>query len=146
MQHFYVPVALYATEVLFVVKDSGVVGSQLIGAVGIPAEHLVNDSVVKGTFPILNASGEPCKPGAILFFSIKYTLVDQIDMYNDGVGSDSELKGVPGTYFPLRSGGKVTLNQDAHVDGNLPTIKLDHGLRYVQGDCWRDICDPIRQG
>ncbi|GKB50077.1 phospholipase D beta 1-like protein [Tanacetum coccineum] len=115
MQHFYVPVALYATEVLFVVKDSGVVGSQLIGAVGIPAEHLVNDSVVK-------------------------------DMYNDGVGSDSELKGVPGTYFPLRSGGKVTLNQDAHVDGNLPTIKLDHGLRYVQGDCWRDICDPIRQG
>ncbi|KAI3713377.1 hypothetical protein L1987_71954 [Smallanthus sonchifolius] len=40
MQHFHVPVAHHTTEVLFVVKDSDVMGSQLIGAVGIPAEHL----------------------------------------------------------------------------------------------------------
>nr|GEW79824.1 phospholipase D beta 1-like [Tanacetum cinerariifolium] len=46
MQHFCMQVALYATEVS---------GSQLIGAVGIPAELLVNDFVVKDTFPILNA-------------------------------------------------------------------------------------------
>ncbi|KAI3786563.1 hypothetical protein L1987_40328 [Smallanthus sonchifolius] len=34
-------------------------------AVGIPAEHLVANSVIKGTFPIINASGQPCKPGAL---------------------------------------------------------------------------------
>ncbi|CAI9274332.1 unnamed protein product [Lactuca saligna] len=145
MQHFYVPVAHNTTEVLFVVKDSDVVGSQLIGAVGIPAEHLVANSIVKGTFPILNASGQPCKPGAMLTLSIKYTPVDKMVIYRDGVGSDPEFKGVPETYFPLRRGGKVTLYQDAHVDGSLPNLKLDRGLRFIQEDCWRDICDAIRQ-
>ncbi|KAM0015481.1 putative phospholipase D [Helianthus debilis subsp. tardiflorus] len=144
-QCFYVPVAHYTTEVVFVVKDSEVVGSQLIGAVGIPAEKLVNDLAIKGTFPILNASGQPCKLGAILTLSIKYTPVDQMVIYRDGVGSDPEFKGVPNTYFPLRRGGKVTLYQDAHVDCTLPSLKLDRGLKYVQGDCWRDICDAIRQ-
>ncbi|KAI3727565.1 hypothetical protein L6452_16181 [Arctium lappa] len=145
MQRLCVPVAHHTTEVLFVVKDSDVLGSQLIGAVGIPAEQLVANAVVKGTFPILNASGQPCKPGAVLSLSIKYTPVDKVVLYRDGVGSDPEFKGVPGTYFPLRKGGKVTLYQDAHVDGSLLNVKLDRGLKYVQGDCWRDICDAIRQ-
>ncbi|KAI3693582.1 hypothetical protein L1987_76529 [Smallanthus sonchifolius] len=145
MQHFNVPVAHHTAEVLFVVKDSDVVGSQLIGAVGIPAEKLVDSYEVKGTFPILNASGQPCKPGAVLTLSIKYIPVDQMVNYRDGVGSDREFKGVPGTYFPLRRGGKVTLYQDAHVDCTLPNLKIDRGLKYVQGDCWRDICDAIRQ-
>ncbi|KAD5316780.1 hypothetical protein E3N88_16726 [Mikania micrantha] len=145
MQHFYVPVAHYTTEVLFVVKDNDVMGSQLIGAVGISAEKLVDESEIKGTFPILNASGQPCKPGATLTLSIKYVPVDQQVIYRDGVGSDPEFKGVPGTYFPLRRGGKVTLYQDAHVDCTLQNLKLDRGLKYVQGDCWRDICDAIRQ-
>lgn len=144
-QRFYIPVAHHTTEVLFVVKDSDVVGSQLIGAVGIPAEQLVANSVIKGTFPILNASGKPCKPGAVLSLSINYTPVEKMNMYNNGFGSDPEFKGVPETYFPLRRGGKVTLYQDAHVDGSLPCLKLDRGLKYVQGDCWRDICDAIRQ-
>ncbi|KAK9076718.1 hypothetical protein SSX86_005052 [Deinandra increscens subsp. villosa] len=145
MQHFNVPVAHHTTEVLFVVKDSDVVGSQVIGAVGIPAEKLVDSHEIKGVFPILNASGQPCKPGAMLTLSIKYIPVDQMVIYRDGVGSDAEFKGVPGTYFPLRRGGKVTLYQDAHVDSTLPNLKLDRGLKYVQGDCWRDICDAIRQ-
>nr|XP_043639931.1 phospholipase D beta 1-like [Erigeron canadensis] len=145
MQHFYVPVAHHTTQVLFVVKDSDVVGSQLIGAVGIPAEQLVSNSVVKGTFPILNASGQPCKPGAVLTLSVEYTPVDKMAIYCGGVGSDPQCKGVPETYFPLRRGGKVTLYQDAHVDGSIPSLKLDRGLKYVQADCWRDICDAIRQ-
>ncbi|GFZ01245.1 phospholipase D beta 1 [Actinidia rufa] len=40
MQHFFGPVAHYASEVQFVVKDNDILGSQVIGAVGIPAEHL----------------------------------------------------------------------------------------------------------
>ncbi|XP_024993710.1 phospholipase D beta 1-like [Cynara cardunculus var. scolymus] len=145
MQRFCVPVAHHTTEVLFVVKDSDVLGSQLIGAVGIPAAQLVANAVVKGTFPILNASGQPCKPGAVLALSIEYTPVDKVVLSRNGVWSGPEFKGVPGTYFPLRRGGKVTLYQDAHVDGSLPILKLDRGLKYVQGDCWRDICDAIRQ-
>lgn len=106
---------------------------------------MVTDSVVEGTFPILNASGHPCKLGAVLTLSIQYTPVEKMTLYGDGVGSDPKHNGVPGTYFPLRRGGKVTLYQDAHVDGSVPSFKLDRGLKYVQKDCWRDICDAIRQ-
>nr|KYP76923.1 Phospholipase D beta 1 [Cajanus cajan] len=54
--------------------------------------------------------------------------------------------GVPGTYFPLRKGGTVTLYQDAHVpDGCLPNVVLDHGMYYAHGKCWLDIFHAIEQ-
>ncbi|CBI38833.3 unnamed protein product, partial [Vitis vinifera] len=54
--------------------------------------------------------------------------------------------GVPGTYFPLRRGGTVTLYQDAHVpDGCLPSPMLAQGTPYVHGKCWHDIFDAICQ-
>ncbi|KAF7844691.1 phospholipase D gamma 1-like [Senna tora] len=119
-QHFHVPVAHNAAEVHFVVKDSDVVGSQLIGLVSIPVEQLYMGEKVEGTYPILNNSGKPCKQGP-------------------------DYTGVPGTYFPLRKGGTVTLYQDAHVpDGCLPNVILDRGM-YAHGKCWHEMFDAIRQ-
>ncbi|KAK9076717.1 hypothetical protein SSX86_005051 [Deinandra increscens subsp. villosa] len=139
MQHFYVPVAHYSAEVQFVVKDSDVVGSQIMGAIGVPVEQLVSGSLVEGTFPVLNESGKPCKRGAVLTLSIQYTPMERVPL-------DPNFNGVPGTYFPLRGGGKVTLYQDAHVDdGYLPSMHLDGGLKYENGDCWHDICEAIKQ-
>ncbi|XP_023772107.1 phospholipase D gamma 1 [Lactuca sativa] len=138
MQHFYVPVAHYSAEVQFVVKDSDVVGSQLIGAVGVPVEQLISGAVVEGTFPVLNESGKPCKPGAVLTLYLQYIPMSRVPL-------DLEFNGVLGTYFPLRRGGKVTLYQDAHVDdGYLPNMQLDGGLMYGNGDCWHDICEAIK--
>ncbi|CAN1848870.1 Phospholipase D beta 1 [Linum perenne] len=138
LQHFYVPVAHSAAEVHFVVKDSDVVGSQLIGVVSIPVEQIYYGSKVEGIYPVLNSNGKQCKPGAVLRISIQY-----IPM---GVGAGPDYQGVPGTYFPLRKGGIVTLYQDAHVpDGCLPNVQLDHGMSYVHGQCWRDIFNAIRQ-
>ncbi|KAA8522329.1 hypothetical protein F0562_013310 [Nyssa sinensis] len=146
MQHFYVPVAHYASEVQFVVKDSDVVGSQIIGAVGIPAEQIYSGTKLEGTFPVLNASGKPCKAGAVLTISIQYTPIEKVTLYHSGVGAGPEYHGVPGTYFPLRRGGKVTLYQDAHLhDGCLPNLKLDHNMQYEHGDCWHDIFNAISQ-
>ncbi|XP_022999811.1 phospholipase D gamma 1-like isoform X1 [Cucurbita maxima] len=144
-QHFYVPVAHYVAEVLFFVKDSDVVGSQLIGTVAIPAEQIYSGSIVEGTFPILN-NGKPCKPGAALNFSIQYTPMERLSAYHHGVGAGPDYQGVPDTYFPLRKGGAVTLYQDAHVpDGHLPNLMLDNGMYYVHGKCWHDIFDSVRQ-
>ncbi|KAK6263024.1 hypothetical protein QUC31_008840 [Theobroma cacao] len=146
MQHFNVPVAHYAPEVHFVVKDSDVVGSQIMGAVGIPVEKLCSGTKVEGTFPILNASGKPCKPGAVLTLSIQYTPTEKVALYHRGLGSGPDHHGVPGTYFPLRKGGKVTLYQDAHVhDGFLPNLKVDGNVQYEHGNCWQDICNAISQ-
>ncbi|XP_059645611.1 phospholipase D beta 1-like [Cornus florida] len=146
MQHFDLPVAHYAAEVHFVVKDNDIVGSQIIGAVGVPVEQLYSGTKIEGTFPILNASGKPCKHGAVLTISIQYTPIDKVALYHVGVGSGPDYHGVRGTYFPLRRGGKVTLYQDAHVhEGCLPNLMLDNGTQYEHGDCWQDICDAISQ-
>ncbi|KAK7252644.1 hypothetical protein RIF29_36735 [Crotalaria pallida] len=143
MQHFNVPVAHHAAEVHFLVKDSDVVGSQFIGAVGIPVEELYNGSKIEGFFPILSSSGKPCKDGAVLGLSIQYTPIDKVALYKNGVGAGPEYQGVPSTYFPLRKGGKVTLYQDAHFhEGCLPNLK---GVNYEHRSCWRDIFDAISQ-
>ncbi|KAM6584425.1 hypothetical protein CsatB_011427 [Cannabis sativa] len=145
-QHFNVPVAHNAAEVHFVVKDSDVVGSQLIGVVAIPVEQLYSGEKIEGAYPILNASGKPCKPGAVLGLSIQYFPMEKLSIYHSGVGAGPDYYGVPGTYFPLRKGCRVTLYQDAHVpDGALPDLRLDGGYTYVHGKCWQDIFDAIRQ-
>ncbi|KAL1206908.1 Phospholipase D beta 1 [Cardamine amara subsp. amara] len=146
MQHFYVPVAHHAAEVHFVVKDSDVVGSQLIGLVTIPVEHIYSGAKIEGAYPILNSSGKHCKPGANLSLSIQYTPMDKLSVYHHGVGAGPDYQGVPGTYFPLRKGGTVRLYQDAHVpEGMLPSIRLDNGMSYEHGKCWHDMFDAIRQ-
>ena len=146
LQHFYVPVAYHAAEVHFLVKDSDIVGSQLIGIVAIPVEKIYSGEVVEGTFPILNNNGKPCKQGAVLTLSIQYIPMEKLSIYHQGVGAGPEYIGVPGTYFPLRRGGTVTLYQDAHVpDGSLPNVLLDSGMYYVNGKCWQDIFDSISQ-
>lgn len=146
MQHFYVPVAHYSAEVHFVVKDHDIVGSQIMGAVGIPVEQIISGNKLEGTFPILNGSGKQCKPGAALTLSIQYIPMEKVPLYHGGVGSGPDYQGVPGTYFPLRKGGKVTLYQDAHVhEGSLPNIMLDNGLTYQHGRCWHDIFNAISQ-
>ncbi|XP_031285350.1 phospholipase D beta 2-like [Pistacia vera] len=145
-QHFYVPVAHYAAEVHFSVKDSDVVGSELIGVVAIPVEQIYSGAKVEGIYPVLNSSGKPCKQGASLTLSIQYTPMEHLSIYHQGVGAGPEYIGVPGTYFPLRKGGTVTLYQDAHVpDGCLPQLRLDRGICYEHGKCWADITTAISQ-
>ncbi|KAJ6400475.1 hypothetical protein OIU84_016011 [Salix udensis] len=146
MQNFYVPVAHHAAEVHFVVKDNDVVGSQLIGVVAIPVEQICSGDRIEGVYPILNNNGKQCKPGATLRVSIQYIPMEKLSVYRDGVGAGPDYHGVPGTYFPLRKGGTVTLYQDAHVpDGRLPNVQLDDGMPYMHGKCWQDIFDAIRQ-
>lgn len=146
MQHFNVPVAHHAAEVHFVVKDNDVVGSQLIGNVSIPVDQIYEGGKIEGFFPILGTNGKPCKIGAVLSISIQYIPMQKLNSYRYGVGAGPDYSGVPGTYFPLRRGGRVTLYQDAHVpDGFLPSLKLDYGKEYVHGKCWYDIFDAIRQ-
>ncbi|XP_018472859.2 phospholipase D gamma 1 [Raphanus sativus] len=140
-QHFYIPVAHHAKVVKFVVKDSDRFGAKFIGAVEIPTEELCSGNRIEGLFPIL---GKPCEDGAVLSLAIQYTPVEMMKIYQMGVGNECE--GVPGTYFPLRKGGRVTLYQDAHVeDGTLPSVDLDGGMQYIHGKCWEDMADAIRQ-
>ncbi|KAI3829212.1 hypothetical protein L1987_03329 [Smallanthus sonchifolius] len=143
-QHFNVPVAHHAAEVHFLVKDNDVVGSQLIGIVTIPVEQIYSGTRIEGFFPLIGTNGKPCKPGAGLGLAIQYFPIEKLSLYYNGVGAGPQYIGIPGTYFPLRRGGRVTLYQDAHVhNGSLPDFKLDQGRHYVHGSCWTDIFDAI---
>ncbi|XP_058187543.1 phospholipase D gamma 1-like [Rhododendron vialii] len=136
-QHFYVPIAHSAAEVHFVVKDNDVLGSRIIGVVGIPVEQLLSSTKIEGTFPIIDTNGKLWEVRAVLSLSIQYIPIGEMTMLNSGV---------PGTYFPLRKGGKVMLYQYANVhDGFLPNLRLDHDMQYKHGNCWRDIFDAISQ-
>ncbi|KAE8697551.1 hypothetical protein F3Y22_tig00110621pilonHSYRG00460 [Hibiscus syriacus] len=115
MQNFNVHIAHHAAEVQFVVKDSDVLGSEIIGVVAIPVEQIYSTGKFEGSCPVLNDKGKPCKPGAVLRLSIQYTPMENLSIYHHGVGAGPNYVGVPGTYFPLRKG------------------------------CWRDIFDAIRQ-
>ncbi|KAF3779996.1 Phospholipase D beta 1 [Nymphaea thermarum] len=144
-QHSRVPVAHHAAEVQFIVKDSDMIGSQLIGIVSIPAEQIYSGAIVEGSFPILGLNKKPCKSGATLRISIQYIPMEVQTLYNLGVGGPDH-KGIPGTYFPLRKGGRVTLYQDAHVpDGSLPALRLEGDAYYHHGKCWRDIFEAVKQ-
>ncbi|KAK9716501.1 hypothetical protein RND81_06G237800 [Saponaria officinalis] len=146
MQHFFVPVAHNAAELHFVVKDDDVVGSQVIGAVGIPAVQLYSGVRIEGTFPIVKESGGNWENGAALSVSIQYIPVERMNLYYLGVGPGPDYGGVPRTFFPLRQRNRVTLYQDAHVEcGTLPDVRLDNHMAYVHGKCWHDIFDAISQ-
>ncbi|XP_023764342.1 phospholipase D gamma 1 [Lactuca sativa] len=143
-QRFNVPVAHHTAEIHFLVKDKDVMGSQLIGAVAIAVEHIYSGSKIEGFFPLINANGRPCKNGAGLALTMQYFPMARLSFYNFGVGVGPQYMGVPGTYFPLRRGGRVTLYQDAHVPNTtLPDIKLSEDVHYVHGTCWMDIFDAI---
>uniref|UniRef100_A0A2P2L0H9 phospholipase D n=1 Tax=Rhizophora mucronata TaxID=61149 RepID=A0A2P2L0H9_RHIMU len=146
MQHFNVPVAHHAEEVHFTVKDDDIVGSQVMGAVGIPVEQLCLGNKIEGSFPILGANGKPCKTGSALSLSIQFTPMEKMSIYKHGVGAGPDYNGVSGTYFPLRKGGRITLYQDAHVhDTSFPNLKLERNVHYEHRSCWLDIFNAISQ-
>lgn len=61
-QHFFVPVAHTASELHFVVKDDDVVGSEIIGVVGIPTKKLLSGKKIQGTFPIMKGNNKLTRP------------------------------------------------------------------------------------
>ncbi|KAF9625075.1 hypothetical protein IFM89_017878 [Coptis chinensis] len=63
----------------FVVKDSDIVGSQVIGVVAITVENIISGNKIEGSFQILNMSNrKPCNPGAILKISIQYIPIERL--------------------------------------------------------------------
>lgn len=142
-EYFSIPVAHNVHQILFIVKDQDTIGSERIGEVAIPVDHVLSDAVVDGWFDILDPQGKPRCPGAKLGITMRYSPVQQSPDYTQGVGSDESLC-VPETYFPSRKGCRLTLFQDAHVyDDCLPKIELDGGMVYEQGRCWEEICSAI---
>ncbi|XP_058094295.1 phospholipase D delta-like isoform X2 [Magnolia sinica] len=144
-EHFDIAVAHPVSCIEFHVKDNDTFGAQLIGIVSISAKRVRTGERIEGWFDIIGPSGSVPKPGSALNLSMQFKPFDENPLYKRGIAADPERKGVPGTYSPLRKGGKVTLYQDAHVpeEDKLPTIELENGKVFQHEKCWEDICDAI---
>ncbi|KAJ7953180.1 Phospholipase D [Quillaja saponaria] len=145
-EHFIIPLAHPVVDLEVQVKDDDIFGAQIIGVAKIPAEKIASGELISGWFPIIGSNGKPPKPDTAISLEMKFTSVQENNLYRHSIAADPEHKGVRDTYFPLRKGGSVRLYQDAHVpEGLLPEIELDGGKVYRHGKCWEDICYAISE-
>ncbi|KAH9542560.1 hypothetical protein CY35_13G014100 [Sphagnum magellanicum] len=119
-------------------------GAQYIGEVMIPAEEVLEKQVVEGWYDVLNSSGKVCHAGAKLHLKIIYHPIDSNPLFKHGAAEGEHFYGVPCTYFPCRTGCRLTLYQDAHVfDGELPDVILENGEKFEHRCCWEEMCTAI---
>lgn len=137
---FSIPVAHYVDHVQITVKDNDMLGAQLIGEVLVPVDKLLNGEPVEGWHDVMASNGKIAHRNAAIFFKMQFIPVDKNKIYVGGCGDH----GVPNTYFPNREGCRVTMYQDAHVmDGQLPEISLEKGVKFQHRRAWEEICQAI---
>ncbi|GAB2289263.1 hypothetical protein Dimus_023568 [Dionaea muscipula] len=140
-ENLNIPLAHPVSHVEFLVKDNDVFGADIIGTASVPAKSIVSGQVVDDWFPIIGSNGKPPKRDAAIHLRMKFTPCERNSGYSK---PDSGSHEVVRSYFPARTGGSVTLYQDAHVvDESLPRIELDGGNVFEHDKCWEDICHAI---
>jgi phospholipase D1/2 len=119
-------------------------GAQYIGEVMIATEEVLEKQVVEGWYDVLNTSGKVCHAGASLHLKIIYHPIDTNPLFKHGAAEGEHFYGVPCTYFPCRTGCRLTLYQDAHAfDGELPDVILENGEKFEHRCCWEEMCTAI---
>ncbi|KAF8084353.1 hypothetical protein N665_0721s0010 [Sinapis alba] len=134
-EHFKIPLAHPVSQIEFYVKDNDVFGADLIGIATVSAAKIKLGETINGWFPIIGSS----KPDSAVRLEMRFVPCEKNPLYTHGVTST----GVANCYFPVRTGGHVTLYQDAHVHDNMPEIELEDGVLYQHERCWEDICNSI---
>lgn len=134
-EHFKIPLAHPVSQIEFYVKDNDVFGADLIGIATVSTAKIKLGETINGWFPII---GSP-KPDSAVRLEMRFVPYEKNPLYNHGITST----GVANCYFPVRTGGHVTLYQDAHVHDNMPEIELEDGVLYQHERCWEDICHSI---
>ncbi|MFS7936142.1 putative phospholipase D [Helianthus anomalus] len=109
-ERFIVPLAHELAKLEFQVKDDEVFGADVLGTVKIPAEKIAARDVISGWFTMENLR----RTESELHIELKFIPCEKNPLYRHGIAGDPEHKGVRNTYFLVRKGSQVTLNQDAY--------------------------------
>ncbi|CAK9178374.1 unnamed protein product [Ilex paraguariensis] len=143
-EHFKLPLAHPASQIMFEVKDNDMFGADSIGVAKVSAQKIKSGELIDDWFPVIGQSNKPPKPDCAIHLQMKFTRCEENPVYRQGIGADVDQFGLKESYFPVRHGGSVTLYQDAHVpDGMLPEIELDEKRVFRHENCWEDICHAI---
>ncbi|EEF37942.1 phopholipase d alpha, putative [Ricinus communis] len=142
-ESFHIYCAHLASNVTFSIKVKDPIGSQVIGRAYLPVVELLNGEKVDKWLRILNKNHKPLHRGLKIHVRVQFLDATKRSSWSKGITSPN-FSGVPYTFFPQRSGCRVTLYQDAHVPDKFnPKIFLRGDKRYAQHRCWEDIFDAI---
>ncbi|KAL9254225.1 Phospholipase D alpha 1-like protein [Drosera capensis] len=142
-ESFHVYCAHMASHVIFTVKDNNPIGATLIGRAYVPVRDLLDGEEVDDWFRICDEDRNPLDNGAKIHVKLQFFDVSRERNWDRGIRS-AKYPGVPYTFFPQRTGCKVSLYQDAHVPDNfIPKIPLSGGKKYEPHRCWEDVFDAI---
>ncbi|GAB2228183.1 hypothetical protein Droror1_Dr00010013 [Drosera rotundifolia] len=142
-ESFHVYCAHMASNVIFTVKDNNPIGATLIGRAYVPVRDLLDGEEVDNWFRICDKDRNPLDNGAKIHAKLQFVYVSRERNWGRGIRS-AKYPGVPYTFFPQRTGCKVSLYQDAHVPDNfIPKVTLSGGKKYEPHRCWEDVFDAI---
>ncbi|XP_057768808.1 phospholipase D alpha 1-like [Salvia miltiorrhiza] len=142
-ESFHIYCAHAASKLVFTIKLDNPVGTKLVGTAEIPVTDLIRGDPLDTWLDILNRRRKPIHGNSKLRVRLHFYDVKRERCWSRGLKSPN-FPGVPYTFFPQRTGCRVTLYQDAHVaDGFLPAIQLAGGKQYRPRRCWEDVFDVI---
>ncbi|KAM3269044.1 phospholipase D alpha 1 [Capsicum chacoense] len=142
-ESFHIYCAHMANSVIFTVKDNKSVGATLIGRAYLPVNDLLEGDEVDEWIEIMDEGKNPIEAGSKIHVKLQFFDISRDRNWGRGIGS-RKYPGVPYTFFPQRSGCRVSLYQDAHIpDKFIPKIPLSGGKYYEPHRCWEDVFDAI---
>lgn len=142
-ESFHIYCGHMASNVIFTVKDDNPIGATLIGRAYLPVRELLEGEEIDRWLEILDGDKNPIKEGSKIHVRLQFFDVTRDLSFARGIRS-TKFPGVPYTFYPQRTGCRVSLYQDAHVsDGFIPKIPLSGGKFYEPHRCWEDVFDAI---
>ncbi|KAH6782063.1 phospholipase D alpha 1 [Perilla frutescens var. hirtella] len=142
-ESFHIYCAHTASNVVFTVKDDNPIGATLIGRAYVPVHELLEGEEIDKWVEILDEDKNPIRKESKIHVKLQFFEISRDRNWARGIKS-ARYPGVPYTFFPQRTGCRVSLYQDAHVpDGFIPKIPLSGGQLYEPHRCWEDVFDAI---
>lgn len=122
--------------VTFSVKNQLPVDAELVGRATVPADRLLQSEVVDEWLDLFDDKGEKLHKASI-HVRLRFVDAKKEAGWGGGLSSVPAFTGLPNCYFPQRTGGEVTLYQNAHLS-NAFNPKYHRPARY-----WEDLYDAI---
>ncbi|XP_051151968.1 phospholipase D alpha 1-like [Andrographis paniculata] len=142
-ESFHIYCAHMASNIVFSVKDDDPIGATLIGRAYVPVQDVLDGDELDQWVEILDEEKNPISAGSKIHVKLQYFEISRDRNWGHGIKS-AKYPGVPYTFFPQKTGCRVTLYQDAHVPDNfIPKIPLSGGQYYEPHRCWEDVFDAI---
>ena len=134
-EEFDLDVCHRASNLEIHVRDKEHIGDTHVAMCAIPLSHIIEGEIINNWFPLVKGDEEMGKINLEVHFTPNVEM-DEVDL-----GLER------GAYFPIRSGNRLTLYQDADTPDKLPQLEnILHpdGSAYVPTTAWKDLFSSLK--